>query len=286
VKKMPALFIGHGSPMNTLERNGFTEAWRTLGDALPRPKALLVVSAHWFFGATAVTAMANPRTRTIHDFYGFPPELFNFQYPAPGAPEIAQEIAEAVRPTWCGLDRDQWGLDHGAWSMLAHLYPEADVPVLQLSINSLKPLEYHLELGARLASLRDRGVTVVASGNVVHNLRRIQWNRPDAAYDWAERFDDAVARQLAEEPGEILKLVQHPDYEAAVPTPDHFIPLIYIAGMAARDGLSLGPLVRGHSMGSISMACYGLGAPASSTRQKAGGSATLPQGVPPDQTNI
>jgi 4,5-DOPA dioxygenase extradiol len=280
---MPALFIGHGSPMNTLERNDFTAAWRELGVRLPRPRALLVVSAHWFFGATAVTAMARPRT--IHDFYGFPQELFEFDYPADGAPDVAKEIAEAVKPTWCGLDHDQWGLDHGTWSVLAHLYPEADVPVVQLSINALKPLDYHLDLGRKLAALRESGIMVVASGNVVHNLPQVQWNRPDAAFDWAERFDDAVAQQLVETPGDILRLTEHSDYAAAVPTPDHFIPLLYLAGMAAEQQSALHPLVRGYAMGSISMSCYGLGAESIACTD-AEGAATLPGDVPADQTNI
>ena len=280
---MPALFIGHGSPMNTLERNGFTEAWRELGRSLPRPRALLVVSAHWYFGATAVTAMAKPRT--IHDFYGFPPELFAFDYPAPGDPSIAEEVAEAVKPHWLGLDRDQWGLDHGTWSVLAHLYPEADLPVLQLSINALKPIDYHVELARRLAPLRERGILILGSGNVVHNLRRIDWNNPDAAFDWAERFDEAVVEQLAKDPADILKVQEHPDYALAVPTPDHFIPLLYLAGLAAESGAGVEPLVRGYAMGSISMTCYGVGL-GNGHPDEATGAATLPENVPADQTNI
>lgn len=269
--------------MNTLEENAFTQAWRAFGEHLPRPRALLVVSAHWFFGATAVTAMSRPRT--IHDFYGFPQALFDFDYPAAGAPDVAREIVEVVKPEWVGLDRDQWGIDHGAWSVLAHLYPQADIPVVQLSINALRPLEYHLDLAARLAALRDRGVMIVASGNVVHNLRRLQWDQPDLAYDWAERFDDAVVEQLANEPADILRLCEHGDYSMAVPTPDHFIPLLYLAGIAAADRLKPEPLVRGYSMGSISMTCFGLGAEIE-LRGKGSCAAVLPPDVPPDQTNI
>ena len=279
---MPALFIGHGSPMNTLERNGFTIAWHRMGELLPRPRGLLVVSAHWFFGATAVTAM--PRPRTIHDFYGFPPALSQFDYPAPGSPEIAEEVVEAVKPTWCGLDHDQWGLDHGTWSVLAHMYPKADVPVVQLSINALKPLDYHVELGMKLASLRDRGIMVVASGNVVHNLGRVQWNKPDAAFDWAERFDDAVVQQLADDPYRILSVTSHPDYASAVPTPDHFIPLLYLAGMAASANSKPEALVRGYAMGSLSMTCYGVGTDFGCHEEH--GAATLPADVPADQSNI
>ncbi len=281
--RMPALFIGHGSPMNTLERNGFTEAWRTMGRRLPRPRALLVVSAHWYFGATAVTAMKRPRT--IHDFYGFPQALFDFDYPAPGDPELAGEIVELVKPRWVGLDIDQWGLDHGTWSVLAHLYPDADIPVVQLSINALRPLDYHLDLAARLAPLRDRGVTIVASGNVVHNLKRVQWDRPDAAFDWAERFDDAAVAQLQDAPGDVLRLTEHPDFGLAAPTPDHFIPLLYTAGLAAAEGSRVEPLVRGYAMGSISMTCHGVGADAAGNGG-ATGAATVPGDMPADQTNI
>jgi 4,5-DOPA dioxygenase extradiol len=278
----PALFIGHGNQMNTLESNRYTAAWRSMGRTFPRPRAVLMVSAHWYFGATAVTAMASPRT--IHDFYGFPQALFDFDYPAPGAPDLAHEVAEVVKPHWVGLDRDQWGLDHGAWSVLAHLYPAADVPVVQLSINALKPLDYHLELGAKLAPLRDRGVMIVGSGNVVHNLRRVQWDRPDAAFDWAERFDDAAVQQLAEAPQDVLKLAEHPDYAAAVPTPDHFVPLLYIAGLAAAGEKRAEPLVRGYAMGSLSMTCYAAG-PAIDLDGEGAAPTALPDGVPPEQTN-
>ena len=279
---MPALFIGHGSPMNTLARNGFTEAWRAIAGRLPRPRAILVVSAHWYFGATAVTAM--PRPRTIHDFYGFPPELFAFDYPAPGLPELAEQIAEIAKPHWVGLDRDQWGLDHGTWSVLAHLYPEADVPVVQLSINALKPLDYHLELASRLDALREQGILILASGNVVHNLGRVQWDRPDAAFDCAERFDDAVVEQLERAPADILKVMEHPDYPLAVPTPDHFIPLLYLAGLAAGSGAAEA-IVRGYAMGSISMTCVDVGCGLADAGD-ASGAATLPAGVPPEQTNM
>jgi 4,5-DOPA dioxygenase extradiol len=279
----PALFIGHGSPMNTLESNGFTDAWRAWGEHLPRPRAILAISAHWYFGATAVTAM--PRPRTIHDFYGFPQSLFDFDYPAPGDPDLANEIVETVKPEWVGLDHDQWGLDHGTWSVLAHLYPDADIPVVQLSINALRPLDYHLGLARRLAPLRQSGVMVLASGNVVHNLRRLQWNEPDLAYDWAERFDDAVVGQLSDDPTSILKVQEHADYDLAVPTPDHFVPLLYIAGLAAAENAKPEALLRGYAMGSISMTCYGIGAEVELPKDPCC-AASLPAGVPPEQTNM
>ena len=280
---IPSIFVGHGSPMNTLESNAYTQAWQRLGKALPRPRGVLVISAHWFIGATAVTAM--PRPRTIHDFYGFPDELFEFEYPAPGMPELAEEVAELVKPHWIGLDRDQWGLDHGAWSVLAHLYPAADVPVVQLSLNALKPFDYHIDIGRRLAPLRERGILVLGSGNVVHNLRRLNWRNRDSGEDWAYRFDDAAAALMSERPADIAELQQHPDYGMAVPTPDHFLPLCYIAGIAAATGTVASPLVRGCTLGSISMTCYGAGTDGVACTQ-GGAGADVPTGVPPDQTNV
>lgn len=280
--RMPALFIGHGSPMNTLELNGFTRAWRALGQMLLRPRAILVVSAHWYVGVTAVTAMARPRT--IHDFFGFPQPLFDYQYPAPGAPDIAHEVVEVIKPEWAGLDQDEWGLDHGTWSVLAHLFPKADIPVLQLSINALKPFNYHLDLGTKLSSLRDQGVLVLSSGNVVHNLGLMHRDRPTDGADWARRFDEAVREQMVADPSAILKLNEHPDFSKAVPTPDHYIPLLYTAGMAAVEGRSQF-MIQGYSMESLSMTSYNVG-PELKLPDEAEGAAGLPAAVPSDQTNI
>lgn len=287
---MPAAFIGHGSPMNTLERNRFTRAWRAFGEAVERPRAVLCISAHWYINATAVTAM--PRPRTIHDFYGFPDELFAFEYPAPGAPDVAQLVVDTVQPDWVGLDHDSWGLDHGTWSVLTHVFPDADVPVVQLAINANQPLESHVELGAKLAPLRDEGVLIVGSGNIVHNLGRIAWDRPDTAFDWAQRFDDAVLERLRADPGGVLAVGDHPDFGLAVPTPDHFIPMLYLAGLAAASGETPEPFVVGPAFGSITMTSYTIGdvtvgpPPAADAHVATGSTSQDASEAPPEQSNL
>ena len=256
---MPAAFIGHGNPVNALERNHWTEAWRAFGRAVPRPRAVLVVSAHWYVHATAVTAM--PRPRTIHDFFGFPRELFEVEYPAPGLPGLHEQVADLVAPTWVGADVDSWGLDHGAWSVLRHAFPEADVPVVQLSVNALEDPDHHLRLGAALAPLREDGVLVMGSGNVVHNLRAASRAMPEGGLDWARRFDDAVRECMLTDPAAVTRLDGHPDAGLAVPTPDHLLPLLYLAGMAAAAGTTADVLVDGFVHGSLSMASYTVGMP-------------------------
>jgi 4,5-DOPA dioxygenase extradiol len=283
--KMPAAFLGHGSPMNALSDNTYTAAWRTLGESFPRPRAIVVVSAHWYINATAVTAMTKPRT--IHDFYGFPDELFAIEYPAPGDPAVAEEIAAVAEPLWVGPDRDSWGIDHGAWSVLVHAFPRADIPVVQLSINAEKPFEYHLELGAKLAPLRERGILVISSGNVVHNLRSVDPSQPDSGFDWAHRFDDAAREIMTSRPSDVISLRGHTDFRQAVPTPDHFIPLLYLAGLAAAEEASPQVLVDGYSYGSLSMTSYTLDTAPPEFDATAATAAALPDPsiIPADQTN-
>jgi len=283
---MPAAFLGHGSPMNALESNRYTDAWRLLGATAPKPRAILVVSAHWFVNVTAVTAMSRPRT--IHDFFGFPQPLFEVEYPAPGAPELAQEVADLVKPRWVGLDRDGWGLDHGTWSVLKHAFPAADVPVVQLSINHTKDPEYHVELGARLSPLRERGVLIIGSGNIVHNLRAIDWQQKDAGFDWAQRFDEAARELLTSRPGAVLDLLGHPDYSRAVPTTDHFYPLLYLAGLAHAAGQPADVLVQGYALGSLSMTALTLNADCPRVRDDDRRAADLPDPalVSPENTNV
>jgi 4,5-DOPA dioxygenase extradiol len=282
--RMPAAFLGHGSPMNTLERNRYTDAWRAFGASVPRPRAILMVSAHWTINATAVTAMARPKT--IHDFFGFPQALFDVQYPAPGLPELAEEVADAVQPEYVGADHDSWGLDHGAWSVLVHAFPDADIPVVQLSLNILKPAEWHVAMGAKLASLRDRGVLVMGSGNVVHNLRAIDWKQPDAGFDWARRFNEHALQLMTERPGDAASLASHPDFRQVAPTPEHFLPLLYIAGLAAAENTPTRVLVDGYAFGSLSMTSYTLDAVRPSLETGLGGSAPLAADVRAEDTNI
>jgi len=247
---MPAVFFGHGSPMNTLERNRYTEAWRRLGDSFPKPRAVLCVSAHWFTRGTAVTAMSAPKT--IHDFYGFPQELYDVQYPAPGDPRLAARVRALLGPTEVGMDLS-WGLDHGSWSVLRHVYPVADVPVVQLSIDGTQAPDFHYELGRRLSPLREEGVLIVGSGNVVHNLGLMQRGGV-AAFDWAVRFNEKVRAALASRDHPILIRFEGlgGDAHLSVPTPEHYLPLLYVAALHREDE-ALSFAVDGYEMGSIGM---------------------------------
>jgi 4,5-DOPA dioxygenase extradiol len=249
---MPAIFFGHGNPMNAVSNNAWTEAWRRIGEQTARPKAILAISAHWYVPGTGVTVSTAPRT--IHDFGGFPAELYRVRYPAPGEPALARRVQGLLAPLDVALD-DSWGLDHGTWSVLKHVYPAADIPVVQLSIDESKPASHHFDVGRKLAPLREEGVLIVGSGNLVHNLHAYAWGRhaPDP-HDWAVRFENTARNLMLS--GEFSPLVNYEmlgkDALLSIPTPDHYLPLLYVLG-CHRKGQSILFPVEGVDGGSISM---------------------------------
>lgn len=252
---MPAVFIGHGSPMNALETNRFTKAWAAFGRSIPRPGAVLAISAHWYTRGSAVTAMAAPTT--IHDFNGFPKQLSTFRYPAPGSPELAAQVIDLLAGAKVTAVPDtRWGLDHGTWSVLARMFPKADVPVVQLSVDAGMSTKDRLRAGAALAPLRTGGVLVLASGNVVHNLREVQWNAPNSAAPWNTEFELAAKELMTRRPADIGDLASHRHYRRAAPSPDHLVPLEYLAGLAVAAGTVAEVLVEGPALGSLSMTSY------------------------------
>ena len=251
-QRMPAVFLGHGSPMNALADNRYTQAWAALGKSIPRPEAILCVSAHWYIADTAVTVDEHPKT--IHDFGGFPEELSAVRYTAPGSPALAQRVRALLEPLHVRAATD-WGFDHGTWSVLCHAFPKADIPIVQLSLDATKPPAFHYELGRQLARLRDENVLLVGSGNIVHNLRAYAWSGEAAEpHDWAQRWDARVAELL--QSGEHESLInyqgQGSDAQRSIPTPDHYLPLLYIAG-ASQKGERVSFPVEGIDGGSISM---------------------------------
>lgn len=232
-EKMPVLFLGHGSPMNAIEENEFVQGFRDVGKKIPRPKAVLVVSAHWETPGTFITAMDKPQT--IHDFGGFPKALFEVQYPAPGSPELARQTRDLVKKTQVGLD-EKWGLDHGAWSVVKHLFPEADVPVVQLSLDYTQGPQYHYDLAKELASLRRKGVLIIGSGNMVHNLGMLAWdklNETSYGFDWALEASEKMKSHILG--GDHQPLINYQAqgnaFRLAIPSPDHYLPLLYTLGL-------------------------------------------------------
>ncbi len=250
--RMPSIFFGHGNPMNALLKNSYTDRWSAIGRELPKPEAILCVSAHWYLPGSAVTISTSPKT--IHDFGGFPKELYQVQYPAPGDPQLAARVRELLSPVPVSEDSG-WGLDHGTWSVLCHVYPQADIPVVQLSIDETKPPAFHYEIGRRIAPLRDEGVLIVGSGNIVHNLHTYAWGRHIVdPFDWAVRFE-TLAREfmLGEEDRKLVNYEQiGSDAMLSVPTPDHYLPLLYILG-TRQSGEHVRFPVEGVDGGSISM---------------------------------
>ncbi|MBA4055190.1 MAG: 4,5-DOPA dioxygenase extradiol [Marivirga sp.] len=250
-KKMPVLFVGHGSPMNGIEDNAFSQRWRQMGRDIPTPTAVLCVSAHWFTRGTLITAMDHPKT--IHDFGGFPQALFAVQYPAPGSPQIAKQAIELVQKTKVIPDHD-WGLDHGTWSIVRHMYPDATIPVLQLSIDYTQNAQYHYELAHELSQLRKKGVLIIGSGNMVHNLRILNWNQPESGFDWAVEMNDTFKKLIAKSDHESLIHYERLGQAAklSIPTPEHYLPLMYTLGLQDKsDAVSI--FNDKTLMGSISM---------------------------------
>lgn len=231
---MPVLFAGHGSPMNAIEQNEFSLKWQEIGKALPHPKAIICISAHWETRGTYVTAMEKPQT--IHDFGGFPQELFNVEYPAPGSPQLARETAGSLRPEKVGLD-ESWGLDHGAWSIIKNMYPKADIPVIQLSLNYEKSPQQHYTLAMQLSELRKKGILILGSGNMVHNLRRLDWNRPEGGSDWAMEANDLFKKLIIR--NDHQSLMAYKDLgnavQLSIPTPEHYLPLLYALALKEKD---------------------------------------------------
>ena len=255
---MPTIFFGHGNPLNAVVRNTYTQGWSAIGKSIPRPIAILCISAHWYLPGTAVTAM--PKPRTIHDFGGFPRELYEVEYPAPGSPELAERVRELLAPVSVAMD-ESWGLDHGTWSVLCHVFPQADIPVVQLSIDETEPPEFHYELGQRLSPLRDEGVLIIGSGNLIHNLHTYAWGRHEVEpFDWALRFEKQAREFLREENDAPLVHYEALGRDAilAAPTPDHYLPLLYVLGLR-RKGETVKSPVEGFDGGSISMLTVQLG---------------------------
>jgi 4,5-DOPA dioxygenase extradiol len=255
---MPTIFLGHGNPMNALSKNAYTDGWAAIGRTIRRPQAVLSISAHWYIPGCAVTV--SPAPRTIHDFGGFPKDLYAVQYPAPGSPVLARRVRDLLSPVPVALD-ESWGLDHGTWAVLAHVFPDADIPVVQLSIDRTQPPMFHYEMGKRLGTLREEGILVIGSGNLVHNLHTYAWGNPKAhPFDWAVRFEEQARELLLKGEDTLLVEYERLGYDAmlSIPTPDHYLPLVYLLGLRKKKEQISFP-VQGVDGGSVSMLAVQLG---------------------------